>query len=139
VATRFSERSPALSPDGRWLAYASDESGKDEVYVRAFPIPSGRWQISGAGGIEPRWAPSGREIFYRNADTLIRVAVATQPAFATGTRSPVFIRADFSDPQHATWDVSPDGQQFAFVRADREAASLVLTLNWFEELRRRVR
>jgi serine/threonine-protein kinase len=136
--TPFSERAPALSPDGRWLAYASDESGRDEIYVRAFPSPAGRWQVSAAGGLDPRWAPDGRGLYYRTADSLISVAVATEPTFAIGQRSTVLVRRYFADINHAHWDVSPDGREFLFVRTSGEVITPVLALNWFEELRRRV-
>ena len=128
----------ALSPDGQWMAYVSDESGRDEVYVRSFPEASGRWQISVDGGLEPRWAHSGRALFYRTGDSLVSVAVTTRPAFVQGQRSLVFMRPYFTgDTHHAHWDVAPGDQAFVFIRQGIETPSLVVALNWFEELKRR--
>ena len=73
-AHRPNERYPAVSPDGRWIAYASDESGRFEVYVRPFPGPGGKWQVSNAGGTLPIWSHNGRELFFQNPDNRIMVA-----------------------------------------------------------------
>jgi serine/threonine-protein kinase len=138
LASPFEERSMALSPDGAWMAYVSDESGRDEVYVRSFPEASGRWQISVDGGLEPRWAHSGRALFYRTGDSLVSVAVTTRPAFVQGQRSLVFMRPYFTgDTHHAHWDVAPGDRAFVFIRQGIETPSLVVALNWFEELKRR--
>jgi serine/threonine-protein kinase len=138
LATEFEERAMALSPDGHWMAYVSNASGRDEVYVREFPVPSGQWQISADGGIEPRWAHSGRAIFFRGGDSLVSVAVTTRPAFVVGARSLVFARPYFmGDTHHTHWDVAPDDRHFAFVSAPTGSPGLVVTLNWFDELRRR--
>lgn len=133
----FEERAPAISPDGRWLAYVSDESGSDEVYVRAYPDPAGRWQVSLNGGIEPRWAASGREIFYRSGDSLIAVSVTTQPTFAPGARQALFARWYLRESNHAQYDVHPDGQRFVMVRGGTERAALVLVLGFASDLRSR--
>jgi serine/threonine-protein kinase len=134
----FDERSMVLSPDGHWMAYVSDESGRDEVYVRSFPEPSGRWQISVNGAIEPRWAHSGRALYYRSGDSLVSVAITTHPAFVVGQRSLVFNRPYFlGDTQHAHWDIAPGDKEFVFIKQGMETPSLVVALNWFEELKRR--
>ena len=73
LRTPSNERYPAVSPDGRWIAYESDESGRDEVYVRPFPGPGGKWQISNAGGSLPVWSRNGRELFFENLDNRIMV------------------------------------------------------------------
>ena len=132
-----SDDQPLWTPDGHWIAYGSDESGRPEVYVRSFPEPTGRWQISVNGGIMPRWAHSGREIFYRSGDSLISVAVTTRPAFTVGQRKVLFVRPYFGIASHAQYDVSPNDRQFVMVREGSERPGLVLALNWFEELRRR--
>ena len=138
LASQFEERSMALSPDGRWMAYVSDESGRDEIYVRSFPEPSGRWQISVEGGLEPRWAHSGRALFYRTGDSLVSVAVTTGTTFVPGPRSLVFTRPYFlGDSHHAHWDVAPGDRGFVFIRQGTETPSLVVALNWFAELKRR--
>lgn len=126
----FDERSPAISPDDRWLAYVSNETGRDEVYVRPFPEGGGRWLVSAAGGTEPRWRRDGLELFYRNADTLIAVQVRTQPYFAVGQRIALFTGAYLASPRHATYDVDQDGQRFIFVTSDPEySGDLILVQN----------
>ncbi|HWO88661.1 MAG TPA: hypothetical protein VNL98_05885, partial [Gemmatimonadales bacterium] len=137
LRTPFEERTPAISPDGRWLAYTSDESSVDEVYVRAFPEPSGRWQVSISGGTEPRWARNGRTLYYRTADSLVAVEVRPGPVFDVGQRRSLFSAPYQRASQHADYDVSPDGRNFVFVKAGPDAANLVMVLGWFEELRRR--
>ncbi len=138
VRTPFDERAPAVSPDGRWVAYVSNESGREEVYVRAFPEPAGRWQISASGGIEPRWARSGRELYYRSSDSLISVRVQTAPEFRVGAREVLFVRPFSSNSSHGEFDVHPDNQRFVmFAGGAADAAGLVVALNGFEELRRR--
>jgi serine/threonine-protein kinase len=138
LASRFDERSPAISPDDRWLAYVSDETGRDEVYVRPFPDGGGRWVISAAGGIEPRWRRDGRELFYRNADTVIAVQVRTDSAFAVGERAALFTANYYKTGRHATYDVSPDGQRFIFISAaGDEASALMLVQNVVAAAKRR--
>jgi serine/threonine-protein kinase len=137
LAAQFDERSPTMSPDGRWLAYASNESGRDEIYVRAFPQPTGRWQVSVSGGTEPRWARTGGEIYYRSGDSLVSATVSVRPTFSVGAYRVLFTRPYFGDPSHAHYDVHPNNQGFAMVRAGAEPTSLVVVLGWFEELRRR--
>jgi len=136
LKTSFDERSPAVSPDGRWLAYVSNESGHDEIYVRGYPAPLGRWQISSGGGNSPRWAPTGRELYYRSADSLISASVVTGPTFAVGARRALFAGPYFSQTDHAEYDVSPDNQHFVFIGGASARPGLIITLNWFQELRR---
>jgi Tol biopolymer transport system component len=127
--SRFDERAQAISPDDHWLAYVSDETGRDEVYVRPFPDAGGRWVISAAGGTEPRWSRNGKELFYRNADTLFAVAVETQP-FSVGRPTPLFTGVFLKNPRHATYDVQPDGQRFIFITGDSDdSGELVLVQN----------
>ena len=140
VATRFGERAPSLSPDGHWLAYVSDESGRNEVYVRPFPdADRAKWQVSLNGGSEPRWAHSGRELFYRTGPgDLVSVEVATQPAFSIGRQTVLFQGSAFyQDDAHVEYDVLPDDQRFLMLqqRGGGERADLILVENWFTELR----
>ncbi|UCC81839.1 MAG: protein kinase [Gemmatimonadota bacterium] len=135
VRTPFDERSIALSPNGRWLAYNSDESGQDEVYVTPFPEGGGRRMVSSGGGREPVWSSDGRELFYRSGDRLISVAVETEPAFSIGTPETLFERPFRSFMTRASYDIHPDGDRFVMMTAT-ESVSLVVVLNWFEELRR---
>ena len=113
------EQIPELSPDGRWLAYASDESGRSEVYVRPFPkVGDGKWQVSRSGGSGPRWAHSGRELFYRNfGDTLMAVAVVPGASFVAGREVALFDVRRFAN-RFSTWfyDVAPDDKRFLYLR-----------------------
>jgi serine/threonine-protein kinase len=143
LRTRFNETSPRFSPDGRWLAYVSDESGRNEVYVQPYPGPGGKWQISTEGGKEPVWNPNGRELFYRNGDKMMTVDIATQPGFAAG-KPRVLFEGPYDPPPVpvANYDVSPDGQRFLMLKSTEQAQSaptqINVVLNWFEELKRRV-
>jgi serine/threonine-protein kinase len=142
IATEFEEYSPALSPDGRWLAYVSNESGRAEVYVRPFPnVGAAKWQVSSSGGTEPLWANSSRELFFKNGNAeLVAVSVETRPAFRIQRSRPLFsIRGYYAEELHTSYAVSPDDRSFIFVRRlgtnDRR---LVMVLNWFEELKNKV-
>ena len=130
ATTQFDERSPAISPDSRWIAYVSNESGRDEVYARPFPQGDGRWQVSAAGGVEPRWSPNGRELFYRNGDTLIAAQVRTQPSFAAVQRVALFSGRYEGNVSHASYDVHPDGQRFIFVQTGEGSEDLILVQNF---------
>jgi serine/threonine-protein kinase len=123
LATRFDEYSPMISPDGRWLAYVSDESGRDEVYVQPFPEGAGRWTISTGGGREPVWSPDGRELFYRRGNTVMAVAVTATPAFQAG-RPEVLFQGRFQQGVYGShgYDISPDGQRFLMVEPGAESA-----------------
>ena len=139
--TPFVEAGPAFSPDGRWLAYTSNESGRDEVYVQAYPGPGGRWPISPQGGRAPVWSHDGRELFYHIGDAVMAVAVQTDPVFTAGNPQLLFEGTYLADAAgHPRYDVSPDGRRFLMIRPGTpdENAGLVLVQNWFEELRRLV-
>jgi len=141
LATTFDELNPKLSPDGRWLAYISNESGRDEVYVRPFPGPGGRWQVSTAGGTEPLWAHSGRELFYRSADDqLVRAEVMSGSGFVVGARTPLFsVESYKSDRNHTLYDVSPDDQRFLMIKSGGGSRQVIVVLNWFGEVAQRMR
>jgi len=138
VTTPFNERSPMLSPDGHWLAYTSNESGRDEVYVRAFPGPGGRWQVSNEGGSEPLWSPNGRELFFRSGDQFISVTVRTSTSFSASGPRVLFSGRYLSNNNHTNYDIEPDGRRFVVLKSGNEHADLVVVLNWFQELRQRV-
>ena len=142
VKTPFSEAFPRLSPDGRWLAYTSDEPGRVEVFVQPFPGPGGRTQISTEGGTEPVWSRDGRELFYVNGDKMMAVEITTTPAFRAGTPRLLFEgRYLFSPNGVAAYDVSADGRRFLRVQPmhpDPPSNQINVVLNWFEELRRSV-
>jgi Tol biopolymer transport system component len=136
LVTPFDERSPAISPDGRWLAYASNETGAFEVYVRGLEEGSGRTRVSTGGGAEPRWARSGRELFYRKADSIYVVPVL--PGSGSGFGPPhAIVRTAMGNGFTTDWDVSPDGKSFLVVRRPDEATQatqLHVLLHWFDAL-----
>ena len=141
LQTPFNERSPRFSPDGRWIAYVTNESGRDEVYAQAFPGPGGRWRISTDGGVEPVWAPNGREVFYRNGDKMMAVPIESNAAsLSAGTPALLFEKRyelSGSDPYYA---VAPDGQRFVMLKPDapRSAGSIIVVQEWTRELERLV-
>ena len=144
LGTPVREELPNLSPDGRFLAYASDESERYEVYVRSFPGGDGKWQASVNGGTLPRWRSDGRELYYVEGDTLMAVSVSTEPTFALGQPQPLFESPD-PNPADALrqYDVSADGQRFltiALAEADGDEISrptIRVVENWYEEFRDR--
>ena len=142
VATGFEEYAPTLSPDGRWLAYVSDESNRPEVYVRPFPdTQAAVWQISNGGGRGPLWMHNGRQLFYQNERSeLVAVQIRPSATFAWDSPRVLFDLSRYElNPWHPTYDVTPDGGRFLMARSvpDRET-ELVLTLNWHQELKRLV-
>ena len=136
LRSEFTKASPVFSADGKWVAYSSNESGLDEVYVVPYPGPGGKSLISSGGGNTPRWAANGRELFYRNGAGLMAVDVETGASFHAGTR-----RRLFDKP--GNYDVSPDGKRFLMTRPagspQGRPAEIRVVVNWFEELRRRAR
>jgi len=140
VVRRFDAYSPALSPDERWLAYISPESGQEEVYVRPFPATDeARWPVSTAGGSQPVWANNGRELFYINGDGVLVVAeVTTSGGFAVGRQRELFSLEPYSvAPYHQSYAVTPDDQSFIMLQeaGGGQRPDLVVVLNWFEELK----
>ncbi len=136
LTTPANEVAPALSPDGRWLAYGSDESGQDEVYVRTFPGMEGRYQVSRDGGAEPVWSPRGGELFYRTGPLLIAAEFRAGTGFEVIRRTPLFSDASYlSDGTHAVYDVTPDGSHFVMVKRLEGGSYMAVTLNRFASLR----
>jgi len=130
------EHSPTVSPDGRWLAYVSDEAGQNEIYVRPFPMPGDPVQVSSGGGREPRWASSGRELFYRSQRGMVAVPVSTSPSFRAGRGTALFDDKPYlSHEVGAAYDVHPDGRRFLMIRRGAETPQVVVVLNWFDQLR----
>ena len=140
LATPSNETAPRFSPDGHFIAYASDESGRFEIYVRPYPGPGGKWQISTEGGTEPVWNPQGRELFYRSGNKMMAVDVATQLTFSAGKPKMLFEGRYVPTPRSfPDYDVSPDGQRFLMLKANEQASTQInVVLNWFEELKQKV-
>ena len=142
--TPFSEEGAEFSPDGRWIAYVSDETGRPEVYVTPYPGPGGKFLISKDGGVEPLWAPDGTEIFYRTRSDhkVMVVPVRLVPEFNAG--EPKILFEDRFEVGGVTYfrnyDIASDGQRFLMLQLEGESAptELVVVLNWFEELKRLV-
>jgi Tol biopolymer transport system component len=143
LTTSAREMSPAVSPDGRWLAYVSDESGRPEVYVRPFPaVATARWQVSATGGTLPVWAHSGKELFYINGRAeMTSIPLTPGASFTVGQPRVLFAAAQYVlDTNAGAYDVSPDDKRFVFVRTATGGmgTELVVVQNWFQELRGRV-
>jgi dipeptidyl aminopeptidase/acylaminoacyl peptidase len=152
---KHSEAQPRISPNGRWLAYVSDESGRNEVYVRPFPeVDKGRWQISTNNGDSPLWSPDGHELFYRSGDAAMAVPVETEPTFRFAAPKILFSGAYasyaarvYGQIENNPWDISPDGKRFLMMKpvAAKGTESTAegprrinIVLNWLEELKQRV-
>jgi len=142
--TKFNEAGSRFSPDGHWIAYGSDESGRNEVYIQPFPGPGAKWQVSTDGGTSPVWSRNGRELFYVTTDRkIMSVAVTTQPKFKTAARR---IIGDITlglpgrpGRTNGLYDVSVDGQRLLYVKPSEEKPALSelrVILNWTEELKR---
>jgi len=125
VATAYDESAPALSPDGRWLAYHSDESGQYEIYVRAYPGPGPKAVISSGGGREPVWSPGGREIFYRAGTKLMAAAVEAGATVTVHGRTELFDAGYVAGRNNRNFDVHPDGNHFLFIRTPTQQRIVV--------------
>ncbi len=137
LMTPYIERNPAVSPDGRWLAYASNESGVLEVYVRDLAEGGGRTRVSLHGGAEPRWVRGGSELLFRTPDSVFAVAVTPGATFRAGVPRGLFA-GQFQRKNTTNWDASPDGQQFLMVRPPAIPADgppLNVILHWFDQPR----
>jgi serine/threonine-protein kinase len=145
--TRFPGSMGDFSPDGRYIAYQSDESGRSEIYIRPFPrIDNGRWQVSTAGGTRPVWARSGRELFYLNAsNAMAAVDVSTsEPTIRVGTPAILF-DTQYSEPNPSRhFDVSAGGQRILMFKPgttrdpSAPTVSVVVVEHWFEELKQQI-
>ena len=132
------EGGPQFSPDGRWMAYVSGESGQFQVYLRRYPGPDSRWQVSTDGGTSPLWNPTGDELFYRNGNKMMAVSFSATPDVTLATPRLLFEQryAYGSTIALTNYDVSADGQRFLMVKSDSAVAHLSVVVNWFSELSR---
>lgn len=140
LRTRFKEWFPEFSPDGHWLAYESDESGRFEIYLQQYPGPGRKVQISNEGGSRPVWSHDGRTLFYVKGDKLMRVPIETKTGFAAGMTQQEFEGNYYTSGHY--FDVMPDGKQFVFIKEmeqARAATQINLVLNWFDEFKQQMR
>jgi serine/threonine-protein kinase len=142
LQTEFTEDHPMISPDGRWLAYRSNESGRFEIYVQPFPDGGRKLQISTEGGSDPRWARDGRELFYREGEKMMVVSVETGDEFTAERPRMLFtsdteVAAGHGGPN---FDITPDGRRFVMTRVKPQPppTEIHVILNWFDELKRLV-
>jgi Tol biopolymer transport system component len=136
LQTAASEVGPRLSPDGRFVAYLSDESGRQEIYVKRFPSGEGKWQVSVEGGVYPRWSGNGDELFYVEGNTLMAVPVESEPTLRLGTPRRLFSWAPSWILRNVGYDVTADGQRFILVRPVGSATddeSIRIVENWAAE------
>jgi Tol biopolymer transport system component len=148
VQTMFNERNPEIAPDGRWLAYESNESGRDETYVRPFPdVNGGRWQVSTRGGRTPLWSRNGQELFYLSPEgVLMGVRVEGGTSWRSSTPEPVLRGQYFYSgvPNGRTFDIAPDGRRFLMIKEGGSDAAappqnhIIFVQHWVEELKRLV-
>jgi len=136
ASTPAGERRGMFSPDGRWMAYQSNESGSNEIYVSPFGRPGEKRKVSDTGGTAPIWARNGRELFYRQGTRMMAVAIETGRQLTVGKPKLLFEK----DYEIAGYDVAPDGQRFLMVEPVEpiNATEVTLVQNWFEELKRLV-
>ena len=139
LQTPFNQYVPRFSPDGRYVAYVSEESGQREVYVQPFPEGGRKVTVSSNGGTRVRWSRDGKELFYVEGETLVAVSVSSGSSFSVGSATRLFEHPGLRGAtSYAPYDISADGQRF--ILAERVGAggpSIRVVMNWFEEFRDR--
>jgi len=140
LTTTGQEGGPAFSPDGRWVALGSDESGRNEVYVRSFPDPSSKIQLSVSGGAEPAWSADGRRLYYRAGSMLLAARITLSPTFTVLGRDTILSNTALAGTSFfgANYDVTRDGKRILGILPDQNDFQLIISPNWITELRRRV-
>lgn len=132
------QRGGRFSPDGRYVAYASDESGRSEIFVQPYPEFDRRWAISSSGGTDPVWARDGSQLFFRDGTRMVSVEVSLSPEFAAGAETTLFESLMWSDPYgDQSYDVFPDGQSFAMFQRDAAGEPRLRVLTGFSTPRSR--
>jgi serine/threonine protein kinase/Tol biopolymer transport system component len=142
ISTQFSEYHPMISPDGQWLAYQSDETGRFEVYVQPFPDGGKKWLVSAGGGTQPLWARNGEELFYRYGKNIMAASIRPGPNFEAETPEllfefPYLAASGYGSPDY---DITPDGQRFVMIETETQVprTEFYVVVNWLEELKRLV-
>jgi serine/threonine-protein kinase len=139
LTTSFNEANAEISPNGKWIAYQTNDSGINEIYVRPYPsVDEGRWQISSGGGSKPVWSRTGKELFFLDAENCVTsVAVTNEPTFSHGIPTRVLEVSYFSNLPGRSYDVSADCDRFLMVKApfEKGSDSIVVVLNWLEEVK----
>jgi Tol biopolymer transport system component len=150
LTAEWTESNPDISPDGRWIAYQSDESGEPRIYVHTFPVITGRYSVSPGRGTDPVWSPDGDRLYYRSGSEFYAVDVTTEPTFSVSVPDLLFDEVAFTWQTFGgnvrNWDVHPDGSRFVVVNAGigstaaggNTLADVNLVVNWFEELKQRM-
>jgi Tol biopolymer transport system component len=139
IQRNHNQRLARWSPDGQWIAYTSDESGRWEVYVEPYPGPRPKVMVSTEGGFQPVWSRDGKELYYRSEDKVMGATFETEPEFKVTRIEQLFEGQYLCRVDHTDYDVAPNGC-FIMIREPEESAPLGInvTLNWFEELKRLV-
>ena len=139
--TGFREHQPVFSPDGDWIAFTSNRSGREDIYLKRYPAAGVPISITTEGGTRPLWSPDGEEIFYRNGEKMMSVSVSRKPDFGRGKPRELFEWQPLIQglPTHH-YDIAPDGQRFLMVKRGEESlpTQINVVLNWAEELKQKV-
>ena len=143
MADKFADTAPRFSPDGRWLAYSTNETGRSEIFVIAYPGPGGKWRVSTSGGYAPAWRADGKELFFRDPDGGICAVSIRAEAGGIDPGAPVKLfsfDAPNAGPTRNRWDVSADGQRFlvnSLLNGSNAAGEADVILGWDPKSRRR--
>jgi dipeptidyl aminopeptidase/acylaminoacyl peptidase len=137
LQARSLQTAAKLSPDGRYVVYLSEESGRREIYVQSFPEGGRKITVSSAGGVQPRWSRDGKELFYVEGGSLMAVAVSNVPSFSLGPAKRLFEHPSFTAAPVPQYDVSADGQRFLVVEPVGGGPSIRIVQNWFAEFKDR--
>jgi Tol biopolymer transport system component/tRNA A-37 threonylcarbamoyl transferase component Bud32 len=134
LVTQFDEGSPMISPDGSWLAYVSNESGQNEIYLMRYPEGGARWRVSHRGGTEPIWHPQGRELFYRDGTVLWSARLQLGETAVVTVRDSLFDGPYYTNVRWPEYDVAPDGDHFVMIKMTGETREPVVALGWVQEV-----